>query len=178
MVNEEQYYTAKEAAELLGVTDSAFNNAVSLAREMRGKRWHYPQSSIDKYQRIREGNTEQAANSAELPPAAMQSLDPLLSEEEAELANNDDVCFTAERLGLLEEEPCPSKEDRERVRRRYDEEFANVDPEIAMFNLVMSQLRRQVSSEYKGKFIAELKGVRDTVVALIDTIIEEYQSIE
>ena len=174
VIDNEVYYTAKEITELCNVTPSAFNNAVyrhSLARIMHNKHWHYPQSSLDAYQRICTRNTtplQSQSEPTELPPAALQSLDPL---------DESSVPY----VGSFDEEiPEPAEEEQhqhdEAIENEVSAAVAELSFEEVMFRSVMTCLRRQALKEQRGDFIAELKGLRSTVTTLIDAVIASYEA--
>ena len=50
--------------------------------------------------------------------------------------------------------------------------------EEVFLRAIMEQLRRQAAKECRERFVAELKGVRDTVMTLIDVLITEYKAGE
>ena len=172
-------YTAKEAAALLGVSESTFNNAVyrhSLARKRHNNQWYYAKSVVEDYRKIRQAKKAASVTA----PLACEVAEPAQEARAYTEPERDSLDLLTD---LLAEEPS----EVEASEVEPVEATATPEPNAEEFMLrsIMVGLRRKAAKEQQEKFVDKLKDIRSGVMAChamiltsIDYAIAEYETSE
>ncbi len=167
----EEYLTAKEAAASLGITESAFYNATyqhGLARKQCNGRWCYAKSVIEGYRKIRgakKQTTPLQSEETQPAPSTIYLIDPL----------------KAFPYGPYEvAKSIPSEVEASEV-ESVEAATPELNEEDAFLRSIMAQMRRQAAREQQWRaerVVDQLRGIRVTVVGLLDALIAEYETSE